>query len=46
MAPELKYALLESAAGYGLFQRKDGDEISAKLADMQQLVGDFTRFAQ
>ena len=41
---EIKFALLESAAGYALFKRAEGDELSAKLTEMQQLVLDFTRF--
>lgn len=44
MAPEIKYALLESAAGYALFERKEGDEVSSKLTHMQQLVVDTQRF--
>ena len=46
MAPEVKYALLESAGGYALFKREEGDEISSKLTDMQKVVVDFTRFAR
>jgi hypothetical protein len=46
MASEIKYALLESAAGFALFERKEGDEVSSKLAEMQKLVLDFTRFAR
>ena len=43
---QLKYALLESAAGYALFERKEGDELSSKLTEVQTLVSDFTRFAR
>ena len=45
-ATEIKYALLESAAGYALFERKEGDEISSKLQEMQQLVLDYQRFTR
>lgn len=41
---EIRYCLLESAAGYALFQRKEGDEIASKLKEMQQLVIDAQRF--
>ena len=34
--PDVKYALLESAAGFALFQRKESDEISSKLSEMQK----------
>ena len=43
---QIKYALLESAAGYALFERKEGDEISSKLQEMQQLVLDYQRFTR
>ena len=46
MAPEIRYALLESAAGYALFARKEGDLLSSKLSEMQQLVLDFTQLAR
>jgi len=46
MAPEVRYALLESAAGYALFERREGDEVSSKLSQMQQLVQDFQRFSR
>ena len=45
-ATEIKFALLESAAGYALFERKEGDEISSKLQEMQQLVLDYQRFTR
>ena len=32
---EIRYCLLESAAGYALFQRKEGDEIASKLKEMR-----------
>ena len=30
---EVRYLLLESATGYALFERKEGDEIAVKLKD-------------
>ena len=32
---EIRYCLLESAAGYALFQRKEGDEIASKLKELR-----------
>ena len=32
---EVRYVLLESAAGYGLFERKGGDEVSSKSASVE-----------
>ena len=46
MSQQVRYALLESAAGYALFDRKEGDDVASKLTEMQQLVLDFTRFAR
>eukprot|EP00325_Prymnesiales_sp_UTEX-LB-985_P000887 CAMPEP_0174702764 /NCGR_PEP_ID=MMETSP1094-20130205/6940_1 /TAXON_ID=156173 /ORGANISM="Chrysochromulina brevifilum, Strain UTEX LB 985" /LENGTH=541 /DNA_ID=CAMNT_0015900583 /DNA_START=82 /DNA_END=1710 /DNA_ORIENTATION=+ len=43
---EVRYILLESAAGYALFERKEGDEVSIKLKDVQTAVLDFGRFAK
>jgi nucleolar protein 56 len=38
--------LLEAAAGYALFERKEGDEVAVKLKDVQQSVLDFARFSR
>jgi len=43
---EVRYLLLESAAGYALFERKEGDEVAIKLKDVQAAVLDFGRFAK
>ena len=38
--------LLEAAAGYALFERKEGDEVAVKLKDVQQSVLDCTEIAE
>mmetsp|Transcript_47491 Transcript_47491/g.124471 ORF Transcript_47491/g.124471 Transcript_47491/m.124471 type:complete len:534 (-) Transcript_47491:397-1998(-) len=43
---EVRYVLLESAAGYALFERKEGDEVAVKLKDVQAAVLDFGRFSR
>ena len=43
---EVRYVLLEAAAGYALFERKEGDEVAVKLKDVQQSVLDFARFSR
>ena len=36
--------LLESAAGYALFEKREGDEVAMKLKEVQKAVLDFGRF--
>ena len=44
---EVRYVLLEAAAGYCLMERKEGsDEISAKTTELQAAVVDFPKFAK
>jgi nucleolar protein 56 len=43
---EVRYVLLESAAGYALFERKDGDEVAIKLKDVQAAVVNFGSFSR
>jgi len=43
---EVRYVLLESAAGYALFERKEGDEVAIKLKDVQESVLDFGRYSR
>ena len=42
---EVRYVLLESAAGYALFEKKEGDEVAMKLKEVQKAVVDFARFS-
>ena len=42
----MRYLLLESAAGYALFERKEGDEVSIKVKEVQQAVADFGSFSR
>jgi hypothetical protein len=41
---EIRYVLLEAAAGYALCEKKEGDEIGAKATDVQEAVLDFSKF--
>ena len=43
---EVRFVLLESAAGYALMERKEGDEVSIKLGDVQKSVLEFGRFSK
>ena len=44
---EVRYVLLEVAAGYCLMERKEGsDEIGAKSAELQAALTDFAKFAK
>ncbi|KAL1520233.1 hypothetical protein AB1Y20_023703 [Prymnesium parvum] len=44
---EVRYVLLEAAAGYCLMERKSGsDEIGAKSAELQAAVLDFSKFVK
>ena len=36
----------DDEAAFALFERKEGDEISSKLQEMQQLVLDYQRFTR
>ena len=46
MAAELRYLLLETATGYALFERGQGDEVALRLQEVQQSVTDFSRFSR
>eukprot|EP00308_Calcidiscus_leptoporus_P000830 CAMPEP_0119351088 /NCGR_PEP_ID=MMETSP1334-20130426/361_1 /TAXON_ID=127549 /ORGANISM="Calcidiscus leptoporus, Strain RCC1130" /LENGTH=528 /DNA_ID=CAMNT_0007363807 /DNA_START=10 /DNA_END=1596 /DNA_ORIENTATION=+ len=43
---EVRFMLLESAMGYAVFERKESDEISASLPDVQKSTVEFPRFAK
>ena len=43
---ELRYLLLESATGYVLFERSEGDEVALRLTEVQQSVLDFSKFSR
>ena len=46
MGLEARYLLVESALGYALMERRESDEIGAKLSDVQNSVTEFARFAK
>ena len=45
-AAELRYVLLETATGFALFERGQGDEVSLKLHEVQKSVLEFGRFSR
>ena len=42
----MRYVLLETATGFALFERGQGDEVSLKLHEVQKSVLEFGRFSR